>query len=221
MKLLSEITFVLRSYSRLPLFTRLFILLRYIVCPWNGILGYLTGTGSVLDIGCGHGLLLHLAKRKFPDLSCTGFDHDKRKIDVAIKSTPRRSLTFLLDSEIDRLTPSSFDCVTLVDVLYSVPTERWSDILSLANKYLKPHGTIIIKETVNRPKWKYYICLIQETVALRILRYTKGHSPRLESVDFYLAQIAAEHFVVQEHRRIDSGYLWPHYLFVGKKRDRD
>ena len=221
MNLISEITFVLRSYSRLPLLARLFILVRYIVCPWHVILGYLPETGSVLDIGCGHGLLLHLAKRTFPDLGCTGFDHDERKIAAAIRSTPRRGLTFLLDSETERLAPSSFDCVTLVDVLYSVPTERWSDIFSLANKYLKPHGTIMITETVNRPKWKYFICMIQETVALRILRYTKGHSPQLEPVDFYLSKIATGHFVMQEHRRIDSGYPWPHYLFVAKKRTQD
>jgi len=221
MKSLSEIAFILRSYSRLPLFTRLFILARYIVCPWNIILKYLDGRSSMLDIGCGHGLFLHLAKQRFPALGCIGFDHDKKKLECASDSTPRENLSFLPDNKIDTLAPASFDCVTLIDVLYSVPPDEWSDILSLANKYLKPDGTIIIKETVNRPKWKYYICLVQETIALRILKYTKGHSPLLESVDHYLAQIAAANFVVEEHRRIDAGYPWPHYLFVAKKEGRE
>ncbi len=219
MKQVSDVVHILRSYAKLSLLTRLFIIIRYLVCPWDIILYYLKESGKVLDFGSGHGLLLHLALKRFPNLHCTGLDHDQRKIEAASKSTTRKNLTFISTTEIGRLMPASFDFVIIVDVLYSVPIDRWHEILSLASTYLKPEGIIIVKETVNTPRWKYYICWLQEMIAIRVLKYTKGNSPQIMSADYYLKQLVANHFVIKEHRRVDSDYLWPHYIFVGKKGD--
>jgi cyclopropane fatty-acyl-phospholipid synthase-like methyltransferase len=215
--MISKIKIIIKSYSQASFSTKLFIIVRSIVCPWNIILDHLPDKGSVLDIGCGHGLFLHLAKDKYPDLKCVGYDHDKHKIDIASNSSKRKEIAFFLDSQIDGLEPESFDCITVIDVLYSVPLEKWPDIFAVARKYLKPDGKIIIKETVSSPRWKYYICLLQEFVAIKILKYTKGKSPILESVRFYLQQIETNDLATQGHKRVDQGYLWPHYLFVCNK----
>jgi 2-polyprenyl-3-methyl-5-hydroxy-6-metoxy-1,4-benzoquinol methylase len=193
------------------------VVVRYLVCPWDAIIDQISDSGSVLDIGCGHGLFLLLAKRKFPHLHCVGFDHDMRKIKLAATSVRDENVSFVAETQAGQVRPSTFDFVTVIDVLYSVPPDRWIEIFSLAHKRLKPNGVLIIKETVDKPKWKYYICLAQETVALKILKYTKGHSPRLESVEFYLTQLAANDFVIREHRSLDSGYPWPHHMFVAKR----
>ncbi|UCH63085.1 MAG: class I SAM-dependent methyltransferase [Fidelibacterota bacterium] len=219
MKRISDVVYILRSYAKISLLTRLFIVIRYLVCPWDIILSYLRESGKVLDFGTGHGLLLNLALQRFPKLHCTGIDHDQRKVEAASKSTTRENLTFISTDEIGRLVPASFDFVIIVDVLYSVPTDRWHEILSLVSTYLKPEGIIVVKETVDTPRWKYYICWLQEIIAIRVLKYTKGDSPQIMPVDYYLKQLAANRFVVEEHSRIDSGYLWPHYIFMGKKVD--
>lgn len=217
MKSISDIKFILRSYAKLPFFTRFFILVRYFVCPWHVILDRIK-PGKVLDIGCGHGLFLHLAVKRYPAVQCSGFDHDEKKINAASLSLPRKNLSFLLDSDIGRLKEGSFDYVTIIDVLYSVPEEKWPELFSLAHKYLKPGGALVIKETVSSPRWKFYICLLQETFAIKVMNYTKGESPRIVSAAYYLRQISANNFVIREHCRIDYKYPWPHYLFVGTKK---
>ncbi len=215
--MLSKIKIIIKSYSQASAITKLFIIVRSIVCPWNTILDSLPDKGNVLDIGCGHGLFLHLVKDKYPDLVCVGYDHDRNKIDIAADSSKREEIVFLLNSQIDGLRPESFDCITVIDVLYSVPLKEWPDIFAVVRKYLKPDGKLIVKETVNSPGWKYYICLLQEFMAINILKYTKGHSPILGSVKFYLQQMETNGLTTQEHKRVDQGYLWPHYLFICKK----
>jgi len=218
MKSISTIRYILSAYSGQPLPVRLFIFVRYLVCPWDAILRRLEGKKNLLDIGCGHGLFLQLAKNRYPSLRCTGFDHDKGKINVAKRSLPQTEMVFLYDFQVEGLRPAGFDCIDITDVLYSVPQEKWpADIFKLIRKLLKPGGALIVKETVNRPKWKYILCALQELVAIKILRYTKGSSPRLFSIDFYLSTLREHGFEIVDHRRIDSGYPWPHYLFEARK----
>jgi 2-polyprenyl-3-methyl-5-hydroxy-6-metoxy-1,4-benzoquinol methylase len=216
--MISNAKLIVTSYSQASFFTKLFIIVRSIVCPWQEILDQVPDNGSVLDIGCGHGLFLHLAKDRYPGLECAGYDHDSTKIDVAMQSSPKGEIKFMLDTQIDDLDTKRFDCVTIIDVLYSVPLEKWPDIFAVAIKYLKPDGKIIMKETVNSPRWKYFICLIQEFLAIKILKYTKGHTPLLESVGFYLEQFKSNGLTTREHKRVDKGYLWPHYLFICEKK---
>lgn len=147
-----------------------------------------------------------------------GFDHDAGKIECAKLSAREGTVSFLSDTETDKLAPLSFDCVTFIDVLYSIPPEKWFKVLSFAHTHLKPGGIIVVKETVTRPRWKYHLCRFQETIALKALRYTKGDVPRLESVEFYLEQVSKNGFEIEDHGRLDHWYPWPHYLFVAKKR---
>ncbi|MEE9465093.1 MAG: class I SAM-dependent methyltransferase [Candidatus Neomarinimicrobiota bacterium] len=218
MKSLADIKFILRSYATLPLCTRLFVLVRYLVCPWDLLLVSIEGCDTVLDIGTGHGLFLRLARRRFPMLRGTGVDHDAQKIEAANKAEPQAGLIFCLSDQMDRLTPGKYSCVTFVDVLYSVPKRKWPGMLKLAHGFLRPGGTLIIKETINRPRWKYALCLAQETLAIKVLRYTKGAGPWIVPPDIYLELLEAAGFIISKHHRADKGYLWPHYLFVAQKR---
>ena len=218
MKRISSIKQIFKSYSSEPFPTKLFISIRYLVCPWDDILKSLEKGESLLDIGCGHGLLLHLAYKEKPSMILTGTDHDDKKIDIAKKSAVVKNMAFLYGSESEKLKDSLFDAVTLIDVLYSIPTENWPQIFSMVKKHLKPDGRLIIKETVTSPKWKYYICLLQEIVAIKILKYTKGDSPTLPPASFYVQMLEKNGFIMAEERRVDYGYIWPHHLFIAGKQ---
>ena len=185
------------------------------VCPWDDILASIRGRESLLDIGCGHGLLLHLASKENPGMVLTGTDHDQNKIRIA-KMSAEGDMTFINEEESDYLKDKSYDAITLIDVLYSIPPEKWASILLMVRKHLKPGGRLIIKETVTSPRWKYYICLLQEIVAIKILKYTKGDSPNLPPSEFYIKQLKENDFKIIEERRVDYYYIWPHHLFIAE-----
>lgn len=214
MKRLSTVNKIFSLYQRTPAATRLFILIRYLVCPWDRILKYLAGIESLLDIGCGHGLFLHLAQQRLPALKCTGIDHDQKKIAQARKSLQNGTIQFISRRRITDLALPKFDCVSIIDVLYSVPQQEWRSLLEFAAACIKPDGILIIKETVNTPRWKYKFCMLQEKIALEWLKYTKGTKPFLPAPGFLIQELNRAGFDVYQHRRIDHGYLWPHYLFM-------
>ncbi len=195
----------------------MFILVRYLVCPWKLILDQLAGYKRVLDVGTGHGLFLQLARARYPALQGMGIDHDQSKIAAAVKAAPQDGLTFCHTDQFDALAPEAFDCVTFIDVLYSMPEQEWPGMLEFAGKFLKPGGTLIIKETVNTPRWKYVVGMAQETLALKILRYTKGAGPRIPPREVYLDILKSTGFTIQWHGRADAGYPWSHYLFTAVK----
>jgi cyclopropane fatty-acyl-phospholipid synthase-like methyltransferase len=214
--------YIFRTYAGSSLLTRLFILIRCWVCPFQALIDFLRHAGplhSLVDIGCGHGLFLHLALLHLPRLTCYGVDHDPRKIIIARSSRSQGQVTFLTSDEMEGHLPSRVDCISLIDVLYSIPPNQWSQIFALVSRQLKSDGLLIVKETVNRPRWKYTVCLVQEILAIKILKYTKGHFPRLPSVQYYLMQLSLNGFEVISHRRLDRGYLWPHYLFAARKKE--
>ena len=215
---------ILKVYKDSGWTVKIFILIRYLVCPWEKIVERLIpliDDGDLLDIGCGHGLLLHLVQRKVICHRCIGIDHDRTKIAVAHRSISNNTkITFLDSRELGQLSGQRFRCITLIDVLYAIPPKDWSKIWKLAHENLEPDGILFIKETINYPKFKYWICLIQEIFATKILRYTKGQFPFLPSFTYYLEALTQNGFDVFEHMRMDQGYLWPHYLFIARKNHK-
>jgi 2-polyprenyl-6-hydroxyphenyl methylase/3-demethylubiquinone-9 3-methyltransferase len=214
--------YILNAYKDSDWAVKIFVLIRYLVCPWEKIVERLiplVDDGKLLDIGCGHGLLLHLVHMKTACHKCVGLDHDRTKIAAARRSTSNNSKIAVLEScELPRLSSQRFNCITLIDVLYTVPPKDWSKIWKLVHENLEPDGVLLIKETVNHPSFKYWVCLLQEIFATKILKYTKGQFPFLPSFAYYLEDLTQNGFDVIEHMRVDQGFLWPHYLFIARRK---
>ena len=213
---------ILKIYKDSGWTVKIFVLIRYLVCPWEKIVERLVpliDDESLLDIGCGHGLLLHLVEMGAKCHRCVGIDHDRTKIVVAHRSISSSTKITVLDSrELQQLSGQRFRCITLIDVLYAIPTKDWSKIWKLVHENLEADGVLFIKETVNHPTFKYWICLLQEIFATKILKYTKGQFPFLPSYDYYIKELTKNQFDVIEHMRVDQGYLWPHYLFIARNK---
>ncbi|MCK7467951.1 MAG: hypothetical protein MZU91_07375 [Desulfosudis oleivorans] len=56
-----------------------------------------------------------------------------------------------------------------------------ADILRSAHRVLRPGGRLIVKEVVDRPRWKYWAIMAQEALSVRVFGITKGDRPHFES----------------------------------------
>ena len=206
------------GYRHCSLGVRLRVLGRYVLCPFGALLPSFPATGSVLDVGCGDGLLVLMlslddrSRRR----SYLGIDVDPDKIANATRAgVPNAEFRA---ADLADIPAGSFDCVSVIDVLYLLPMGRWHDFLRHAVGALRPGGLLIVKEVADTPAWKYWIGYLEELVAIKIMRMTTGDMPHLESADTYRAAIEAAGAEILRIERIDAGRPHAHVLLQARKR---
>ena len=206
-----------KVYSKCPIGVRLHVLGRYVACRYSTLVKWFPESGTILDVGCGHGLLaasLMMAgcakERRY-----LGIDHDEEKIRIA-ESAQISNIRFMTQDIAD-VPSESYDCVSLVDVLYCVPLGQWPDLLGHCTRVLKNGGMLIVKEAIDRPMWKRWFTYIEEFLAIKVFKITKGASPHFESVDVYRSYITMSGAGVDHVHRLDSWRPYPHCLFVARK----
>jgi 2-polyprenyl-3-methyl-5-hydroxy-6-metoxy-1,4-benzoquinol methylase len=111
----------------------------------------------------------------------------------------------------------SFDVVSVVDVLYTVRREVWDEILAGCFRVLRPGGRLILKEVVDRPRWKYWAIMAQETFSVTLFGLTKGERPHFESPADYCRAVAQAGLSVLEAQPLRSATWISHYLVVAQK----
>jgi cyclopropane fatty-acyl-phospholipid synthase-like methyltransferase len=207
------------TYRTLPFLQRLFVYVRCQVVPWRKLLDVLdvASLGTLLDLGCGHGLFLQLVHVAYPDARCWGVEHDEKKLQTIEALAGNPSVTCLSWEAFEQNNPGKVNCVSIIDVLCCIPLKDWGSILHLAAEQLQPGGFLLVKDCIDRPRWKYRVTNIQEIGAARVFRYTKGAWPHHESVDCFIKKIEDNGFKVTRHERIDQGYPWSHYYFLAQK----
>ncbi len=91
---------------------------------------------SVLDAGCGTGVLLQQILEKYPAIKPSGSEYSSQGIEFARKRLPQAEF-YLLDLERQRL-EKQFDLVTCIDVLEHINDDRavLRNLLAMTRKYL-------------------------------------------------------------------------------------
>ena len=206
-----------KAYEGEPLTTRAHVVARALTCPFGPLIDRFPTRGAVLDVGCGHGLLINLLARD-PSrcgLRLVGIDHDAAKIERARRTAP--SGVDFSTRALNSFSDPSFDALSIVDVLYTVKRQVWGEILGGCFRALRPGGRLIVKEVVDRPRWKYWAIMAQETVSVTLFGITKGDRPHFEAPATYRAAMVGAGFTVVEERPLASANWISHYLFVGRK----
>lgn len=119
------------------------------ICPFGPVLRYVPEHASVLDIGCGGGLLLGLIGSTRSPASLTGFDSSGQAIELAqanLGNFPRPVPQFLRLDVGEPWPAGPFGCVTLCDVLHHVPRKHQRALLEQAARHLAPSGRFIYKD---------------------------------------------------------------------------
>jgi SAM-dependent methyltransferase len=150
------------------------------LCPYDALLKHLTGSGGVLDIGCGFGhFAWYLAERK-PGFAYYGSDIDGRKVELA-RACPA---TGVFPAPVFRAGdaaamgdwPASFGNIVLIDVLYLMPWEMQSGLLEWALGKLAPgaESALVIKSMDAPAGFSGWRALAEEWVMVHVLRRTRS-----------------------------------------------
>jgi 2-polyprenyl-3-methyl-5-hydroxy-6-metoxy-1,4-benzoquinol methylase len=207
------------AYSDESAGTRVHIALRWRTCPFAAVAAAVPEEGTILDAGCGHGLLSLYLAAQAPGRRITGVDVDGDKLSVARRAAGRVGFDGRVSFEpVDGawVPEPSWDAIVEVDMLYLLGRARATSWLRSAAWALAPGGRLIVKELDAVPSWKAWWSRAQEVVAIRVLRITKGDDIELVPRDTVNATLV-EAGLSTEGRRLDRGRLHPHYLAVGTR----
>jgi cyclopropane fatty-acyl-phospholipid synthase-like methyltransferase len=182
------------------------------------LVDYLPEQGVLLDLGCGHGVFLALARQQRPALRLIGLDLSATKIAAARRAfeASDAAIDQLAVMDIAEFPERSVDVISIVDVMYLVPLSRWDGVLKKCHDCLKPGGKLLLKEMDRSRRWKFALLRVEEGLAVKILGWTLGGAftfPRPEEIR---SRLEAAGFAVQDvplHR----GYPAPHHLWIGIK----
>lgn len=113
---------------------------------YRGVDALVPEKGSILDLGCGYGLMTHILARKSLQRHLTGVDFDERKIRIARWATcSNENVTFELQDLLKWEYPEA-DAVVLVDVLHYWSEDKQRSILSKIYNCLRPGGVLVFRD---------------------------------------------------------------------------
>mgnify|MGYP001573294223 CR=1 FL=1 len=158
-------TDVLPLYAAAPLPVRAFLKGRLLLSDLDRVEALVPRSGTVADLGCGHGLFANYMALSAPGRDVTGIDLSREKIAHATATVGRRTNIRFLCGDIIGAELPPVDAVTIVDVTYLMPVEEQFSLLKAAYAASKPGGTLVWKAQEQRPRWKYAITYTQELAA--------------------------------------------------------
>ena len=120
---------------------------------------------SVLDIGCGGGILCEPLSRLGAQV--TGIDSNKKAIKVAREHAKMKNLKInYINGELSNVAKNSFDIITCMEVLEHV--ENVNQIISVSNDILKKDG-IFFGSTINKTLSSYLFAIFFAENVLQIV----------------------------------------------------
>jgi len=134
--------------------TSVFCWLRYWHSNVPGIEARVPTEGTIVDLGCGHGVLANYLALRSPRRRVIGFDLSEHRIAVA-RSIGLPNAEFRCQNLFDaEAIPAR--ALIVADVLHHLGSYAEGDeLLTRCADRLAPDGLLVVKEISKRPFWKY------------------------------------------------------------------
>lgn len=152
----------LAVYADSPRAERLFVRARACLSDLTVVERHAPRSGTILDIGCGHGLLTNLLALGSPARDVLGIDIDAAKIEAARRSLRGRANVRFAVAPAARAPGGPYEAITIGDVCYLLPPAEQRALIAQCHRLLAPGGTLLWKSQVRRPRWKFAITYAQE-----------------------------------------------------------
>lgn len=163
-----------RAQARRKLFARyagrdwtsLFCWLRYWHANVPGIEAHIPAEGTILDLGCGHGVLANYLALRSPLRRVVGLDLSEHRIAIARTAAPPNAQFRVQDAFQADLAP--FHTIIVADVLHHLASFAEGDeLVARCARALPPDGLLVVKEIGQRPWWKYQLTRPVDTLFYR------------------------------------------------------
>lgn len=178
-------------------------MIRFLTAPLLRVVRELPRGGRVLDIGAGHGALAALAA----DVRVVSVEPDLRKV------FHQRDFVAGFDDCIR----GTFDAITIVDVLYKIPTDQWDALLARCASRLRDGGILLVKEHDPTARVKNSWNRAQEWL-VSLAGLTLGEAFEYETPRDFTARLERAGFTDVTATRIDRFYPHAHLLYKARRK---
>lgn len=173
-------------YPSLKLKDRLKILARLIFCVETIITileRYLPKRGSIVDLGCGYGLISHLICAKYPERNVVGVDMSSHRIGVAKSSNVNKDNLRFYEGDIKDFHIPQCDAIVIIDALYMLSYQDQEAVIKNCHKNLRDAGILIIKDNYKSLGWRYFYAYAEEKIKTKIGVY--GPESKGNTLDYW------------------------------------
>lgn len=208
---------VFSAAAALPTGARLHLAVRRWSAPWPRVVAALERETTLLDVGCGPGLLAFLLAARGASGSYAGIDPDARKVSRAeawLGRSPRRTFRAC---EISEVHGEPFAAVSVVDVLYLVPRDARTAFVDAIAERLAPGGRVVVLTSGGGPPWKRLLDRLQERLVVAVLGWTRGSAVDPCDGAEVAALLATAGLVDVRVEDAGAGYLHGFELVSGRK----
>jgi 2-polyprenyl-3-methyl-5-hydroxy-6-metoxy-1,4-benzoquinol methylase len=138
---------VWQTIASYPTFSkRLYALLRWFICPFGSMERYLPRAGTIVDVGCGEGVLVQYMGRTGGNRRVIGIDRDSKRLEaarLAAKGLPNVSFR---NANAQTVRMKKVHGIVFSDFLHHIPYKEQDRLLKTMSKYLVKGGILLIKE---------------------------------------------------------------------------
>jgi 2-polyprenyl-3-methyl-5-hydroxy-6-metoxy-1,4-benzoquinol methylase len=207
------VTFLKSKAKTNDLISNLKISYRPYICPFNNILNQIGENKKIFDIGFGNGMLLAICDKYLNPQKLGGVEIDDDLIINAkqlLQSSPtEKDLLQFNGSDIPNKI-STYDVVTLIDVLLHIPKDLHFTFLKQLLQKLSKNSILIIKD-INRESPLVIFNKMHDLLLSREKTHERGFK---ELIRFFKQQSNCEII----YSKTQNVLVYPHYFLTIKKK---
>ena len=144
-------------YTHLSIKDKLYLKLRWRLCPFKEISEHLPKNGLVLDVGCGAGILSNLLAVDSEKRNVLGIDLSERRIKTAKSSIGSRKNIEFKQMHVKDFEPQSCKGAVMSDFLHHLTFEAQKNLIKDIHAKLDENGILVIQDVDKKPKLKFLV----------------------------------------------------------------
>jgi 2-polyprenyl-3-methyl-5-hydroxy-6-metoxy-1,4-benzoquinol methylase len=209
------------AYRKLGIWRGVYAGIRMALCPLLDLEEALPMEGTLLDVGCGSGLLLQWLAlgQKTGERRLIGLEVDSSRIELGRQVCMNLGIAERVDLSVktfgEKNSPGGLAAVIFVDVLHHMDYDRQRSMIAHAFESLGDGGILLIKDVGTRPVLKYWYNYLFDAMT-HVTHITQG------KIGYYRSQSGWENLLREQGFHpsiidIEHTDFAPHIMLSGKR----